>query len=80
MDLTSLWEKSIAKQLPDGIAVNKAGIIFLAGPDGVLLIQPDGKHLGTLKTNKLTSNCTFNEDETVLYITCHELVLRVRLN
>lgn len=79
MDLTSLWEQSIAKQLPDGMAVNKAGIIFLAGPDGVLLIKPNGKHLGTIKTDKLTSNCSFNEDESILYITCHQLVLRVHL-
>lgn len=78
-DATELWEKSIAKQRPDGMAVNKDGIIFLTGPDGVLLFSPAGKHLGSIKTDKKTSNCTFNEDETVLYVTCDDLVLRVKL-
>lgn len=78
-DATALWEKSIAKQRPDGMAVNKDGIIFLTGPDGVLLFSPAGKHLGSIKTDKKTSNCTFNEDETVLYVTCDDLVLRVKL-
>ncbi len=78
-DVKELWEKSIAKQAPDGMAVNKDGIIFMTGPDGVLIFTPKGKHLGTIKTDKRTSNCTFNEDETILYVTCDDLVLRVKL-
>ncbi|WP_273445506.1 SMP-30/gluconolactonase/LRE family protein [Neolewinella agarilytica] len=78
-DATSLWEKSIAKQRPDGMAINQDGIIFMTGPDGVLVFSPEGKHLGSIKTDKKTSNCTFNEDESVLYVTCDDLVLRVKL-
>jgi len=78
-DATELWEKSIAKQRPDGMAINRDGIIFMTGPDGVLVFSPGGKHLGSIKTDKKTSNCTFNEDETVLYVTCDDLVLRVTL-
>ncbi|MEM9931936.1 MAG: SMP-30/gluconolactonase/LRE family protein [Bacteroidota bacterium] len=78
-DATSLWEKSVAKQRPDGMAVNQDGIIFMTGPDGVLVFSPEGKHLGSIKTDKKTSNCTFNEDESVLYVTCDDLVLRVKL-
>ncbi|MEM6966610.1 MAG: SMP-30/gluconolactonase/LRE family protein [Bacteroidota bacterium] len=79
MDMEDAWEKSVAKQRPDGMAINQAGVIFLTGPDGVFVIAPDGTHLGTIKTDKRTSNCTFNEDESVLYITCHELLLRAQL-
>lgn len=78
-DATKLWEKSVAKQRPDGMAINSDGIIFLAGPDGVLVLTPEGKHLGSIKTDKKTSNCTLNEDETVLYVTCDDYVLRVIL-
>ncbi len=78
-DAKKIWEKSISKQKPDGMAIRKDGIIFLAGPDGVLVLSPEGIHLGSIKTDKRTSNCTFNEDETVLYITCDDLVLRVIL-
>ncbi len=75
----TLVKSSISKQGPDGIAINKDGVIFMAGPDGVLVITPEGKHLGTIRTNKRTSNCVFNEDETVLYITSDDMVLRVVL-
>ncbi|MFY0653900.1 MAG: sulfatase-like hydrolase/transferase [Cyclobacteriaceae bacterium] len=78
-DATKLWEKSVAKQRPDGMTINSDGIIFMTGPDGVLVLSQDGKHLGSIKTDKKTSNCTFNEDETVLYVTCDDLVLRVIL-
>jgi len=78
-DATKLWEQSIARQKPDGMTVNSDGIVFLTGPDGVLVFTPEGKHLGTIKTDKKTSNCTFNEDESVLYVTCDDLVLRVIL-
>lgn len=80
LDLEPFWEKSIAKQRPDGMDINKSGIIFLTGPDGVFVIQPDGKHLGTIRTDKLTANCTFNEEETTLFIACHQLLLKVDLN
>ncbi len=78
-DGTSLLEKSISKQAPDGMTVNRDGILFESGPDGVLVFSPEGKHLGTIKTDKRTSNCTLNEDETVLYVTCDDYVLRVIL-
>ena len=78
-DGTSLLEKSISKQAPDGMVVNSDGILFATGPDGVLVFSSAGKHLGTIKTDKKTSNCTLNEDETVLYVTCDDYVLRVIL-
>lgn len=74
-----LVKASVSKQKPDGMVINKDDIIFMRGPDGVLIITPGGKHLGTIRTNKRTSNCAFNEDETILYITCDDLVLRAIL-
>jgi len=78
-DGTSLVENSISKQAPDGMAINSDGILFATGPDGVLVFSSQGKHLGTIKTDKRTSNCALNEDETVLYVTCDDYVLRVIL-
>lgn len=79
LDMRPALEKSISKQLPDGMAIKKDGTIFVTGPDGVFVIDKNGKHLGTIKTDKLTSNCTFNEDESILYVSCHQLILRIRL-
>ncbi len=79
LDAEEMVRNSISKQGLDGMAIHSSGVIFLAGPDGVLLVTPKGKHLGTITTHQNTSNCTFNEDETVLYITNDATLLRVVL-
>ncbi len=78
-DFENMVDQSISKQRPDGIKVNKEGVIFLAGPDGIHLISPEGKLLGTIYTGKRTSNCAFNEDESILYATCDDTILRIVL-
>ncbi|WP_298484627.1 sulfatase-like hydrolase/transferase [uncultured Maribacter sp.] len=78
-DATKLREKSIDKQSPDGIKIDKNGNLFLAGPGGVLIISPSGKHLGTIRTDKNTGNCEFTDDGRFLFITCDDYLLRVNL-
>jgi len=78
-DATDLWKASISQQKPDGLKIDKQGNIFLAGPDGVLIISPEGKHLGTIKTDKRTSNCAFSDDDRYLFVTCDDYILRVNL-
>ena len=78
-DATELYNISISKQRPDGLKVDKKGNLFVTGPDGVLIISSEGKHLGTIRTDKKTSNCAFSDDGKVLFITCHDLILRVIL-
>ena len=65
----------------DGLAVDQQGRLYVAGPgNGVMILSPDGKHLGSLSTTQLTSNCTFGDDGSTLYITSDMYLLRVRLN
>ncbi len=78
-DFKKLVAESLSKQQPDGMDITKEGILFLAGPDGVLVISPEGKHLGTLYTGKKTSNCVLSDDEKTLYVTCDDYVLRIVL-
>jgi len=61
-DATKLKANSIDKQSPDGVKIDKNGNLFLAGPGGVLIISPQGKHLGTIRTDKKTGNCEFTDD------------------
>ena len=68
------------KGLPDGMAVDEHGNLFATGPGGVLVISPEGKHLGTLLTTQATSNCTFGEDGRTLFITADGYLLRVPLS
>lgn len=65
--------------LPDGLKVNSKGYIFATGPGGVLIFNPSGKLLGTIKTTQATANCALNSDETMLYITADMYLLRVDL-
>ena len=67
------------KGLPDGLKVNDKGYVFATGPGGVFIFNPNGKHLGTIKTGQATSNCAFNEDKTALFMTADSYVLKVTL-
>ncbi|NBW96693.1 MAG: SMP-30/gluconolactonase/LRE family protein [Planctomycetia bacterium] len=68
------------KGLPDGLRVDRRGNLFATGPGGVLVLAPDGTHLGTLLTGQATANCGFDADFSTLYITADSLLCRVRLN
>ncbi|MGV3502981.1 MAG: SMP-30/gluconolactonase/LRE family protein [Adhaeribacter sp.] len=65
--------------LPDGLKVNRQGYLFATGPGGVLVFNANAEHLGTINTGQATSNCAFNEDESVLYITADSYLMRVKL-
>jgi gluconolactonase len=66
------------KGLPDGLKVDERGNIWATGPGGVLIIAPDGRHLGTLATGEATGNCAWGEDGSTLYITADMYLCRVR--
>jgi gluconolactonase len=67
------------KGLPDGLAVDAGGNLFATGPGGVLVLTPDGRHLGTIETGTAAANCAFGGDGSTLYITAHMRLLRIRL-
>jgi gluconolactonase len=67
------------KGLPDGLKIDTEGNLFATGPGGVLVISPQGKHLGTIFTGQATANCAFGDDGRALYITADMYLMRVRL-
>jgi gluconolactonase len=62
----------------DGFVVDQAGNLFASGPGGILVISPEGKHLGTIQTGRGSANAEFGEDVTTLFITSGPNLLRVR--
>ena len=76
-DATPLAKKE--KGLPDGFKINREGYIFATGPGGVLVFDKNAKHLGTIRTGEATSNCAFNADESTLYLTADDYIMRVKL-
>lgn len=65
--------------VPDGMTVDRQGNLFASGPGGVLVISPEGRHLGTIMTGRATSNATFGDDGSSLYITADMDLMRIRL-
>jgi gluconolactonase len=65
--------------LPDGLKVDVDGNLWATGPGGVLVLSPEGKHLGTILTNQATANVAFGDDGGTLYITADMYLMRVRL-
>lgn len=65
--------------LPDGLTVHSSGTLFASGPGGIWVISPEGKHLGTVKTGQGTANCTFDSDETYLYMTADAFLMRIKM-
>jgi gluconolactonase len=77
-DATALVGQGL-RGLPDGMKVDQQGNLFATGPGGVLILSPEGKHLGTIETGQATANCAFGDDGSVLYITADMLLARVKL-
>jgi gluconolactonase len=63
---------------PDGLKVDLKGNIWTSGPGGILVISPEGKHLGSLLTGQSTANCGWGDDGSTLYITADMYLLRIR--
>ena len=77
-DATSLRSET-RKGLPDGLKVHSSGILLATGPGGVLVISPEGKHLGTILTENGTANCGFDSGEKYLYMTADSYLMRIAL-
>lgn len=73
------FQSETRKGLPDGLKVHSSGVLFATGPGGVLVISPEGKHLGTILTENGTANCAFDADEKYLYMTADAYLMRIVL-
>ncbi len=78
-DPGEIISNSLFKQNPDGIKLDKEGNIFVAAGDGVLIITPEGIHIGTINMGRLTGNCEFTDDYKYLFITADNYLVRVEL-
>ncbi|MBV8114740.1 MAG: SMP-30/gluconolactonase/LRE family protein [Silvibacterium sp.] len=65
---------------PDGMKVDQQGNIYSAGPGGVFIFSPEGKHLGTIKFSDPVGNLTFGgPDGKTLYITASDKVYSLQV-
>lgn len=72
--------KEPGEGVPDGMKVDTAGNLYATGPGGVLVISPQGKHLGTIQLPEVPANCAWGDaDGKTLYMTARTGLYRVKL-
>ncbi len=65
--------------VPDGIKVDHNGNLFVTGPKGIWVWDPQGHHLGTIEMPEQPANLTWGDkDYRTLYITSTKSVYRLR--
>lgn len=64
----------------DGLKVDESGNLFATGPGGVWVINPEGKHLGTIKVDEVPANVAWGDDGSTLYMTARTGLYRIKLN
>jgi gluconolactonase len=65
---------------PDGMKVDSKGNIYSAGPGGVWIFSPEGKHLGTLDIPERVGNVAWGgADHKTLYIAASSSIYRIPL-
>jgi gluconolactonase len=69
------------EQAWDGLKVDERGNVYAAGPEGIWILSPDGKHLGTIRATETPANFAWgDEDGRTMYITARTGLYRVRLS
>jgi gluconolactonase len=68
------------EQAFDGLKVDQLGNVYAAGPGGLLVISPEGTHLGTIRFAEQPANLAWGDaDRRTLYVTARTGLYRVRL-
>jgi len=67
-------------ELVDGMKLDERGNVYVTGPGGVWVFDPDGQHLGTIQVPENVGNVNWGDDDwRTLYIPASTSVYRVRL-
>jgi gluconolactonase len=65
---------------PDGMKVDQSGNIYSAGPGGVWIFSPEGKHLGTLDIPERVGNVAWGgADHKTIYVAASSSIYRITL-
>jgi len=67
--------------VPDGMKVDRAGNLYVTGPGGIWVWNPDGHHLGTIILPEQPANLAWGDsDLKTLYITATTSLYRLKTN
>ncbi|HVU15961.1 MAG TPA: SMP-30/gluconolactonase/LRE family protein [Candidatus Didemnitutus sp.] len=78
-DATSLQAKYKRKGAFDGMTFDAKGNLWVSGLGGIIIVSPEGKHLGTLLPGTATANCTFGgADGRTLFIAAGGALVKIQ--
>jgi len=64
----------------DGLKVDQQGNVYASGPDGLWILSPEGKHLGTIVGSEHPHNLAWGEsDRKTLYLAAQTGLYRIKL-
>lgn len=69
----------VDRGMPDGLKVDRQGNVYATGPGGIWIFNNDGKPMGRIKVNQLTSNCALANQEKTLFVTADNYLLKIEL-
>jgi gluconolactonase len=61
----------------DGMKVDANGNLFATGPGGILVISPEGRHLGTITLPESPSNLAFDKHFKNLFVTARSTIYKI---
>jgi TolB protein len=65
--------------VPDGMKVDRDGNLYVTGPEGIWVWDPDGKHIGTIVVPEQPANLAWGDaDWSTLYLTATTSVYKIR--
>ncbi len=65
--------------VPDGMKCDERGNVWVTGPEGVWVISPEGRHLGTIEVPEIVGNLTWGgRDWKTLFIAASTSVYTIR--
>lgn len=77
IDMSSAKEEGV----PDGLKIDQKGNLYGAGPGGIWVLTPEGKHLGTIRPAENPANLAWGDaDGKALYFTAVTGLYRLKLN
>jgi gluconolactonase len=65
------------KEVPDGLKVDRQGNVWAAGVGGVVVLSPQGQHLGTIDPGEVVANCAWGDDGRTLYLATGSWLCRI---
>ncbi len=65
---------------PDGMKVDQQGNVYLTGPQGIWIFDPDARHLGVIQVPEGAANLGWGEENwQTLFITARSSIYRIQL-